>query len=228
MPNFRADQVDMVVWRWTKSILADPEALAQGLWEIHRERERESSPVRERLNVVDDLLTDNRTQLERLLDLYLLGDFTKDVLIDRKVRLEETIFALERERSGLAAHLQAQLLTTEQIQTIQSFAAKVGENLEAMDGDLAAMRALIAALDVQVTLVVENGQKFVYTRCIVGESSCSVSQTIDEGNCQLAARRSNSPRRLPMTGQSGALAAPLRSTRTTSRPALRAPTTSCW
>jgi hypothetical protein len=29
---------------------------------------------------VDDLLTDNRTQLQRLLDLYLLGDFAKEVL----------------------------------------------------------------------------------------------------------------------------------------------------
>jgi len=166
-------------------ILADPEALAQGLWEIHQERERENSPVRERLNVVDDLLADNRAQLDRLLDLYLLGDFPKEVLTDRRVRLEETIFALERERSGLVAHLEAQLLTIEQIRTIQSFAAKVGENLEAMDGDLAAMRALIAALDVQVTLAVEDGQKVVYVRCIVGEGSCPVSPTSGGPTCQL-------------------------------------------
>jgi len=191
MPMFRSDQVDMVVWRWVKSILADPEALAQGLWEIHQERERENSPVRERLKVVDDLLTDNRTQLKRLLDLYLGGDFTREVLIDRKVRLEETISALEREKSGLAAHLEAQLLTTEQIQTIQTFAAKVGENLEAMDGDLAAMRALIAALDVQVTLIVEDGQKVVYARCIIGEGSCPVSQTIIMNKCQYEDKHNN-------------------------------------
>ena len=185
LPTFRADQVDTAVWRWVKSFLTNPEALAQGLWQVHQEREQENLPIRERLAVVDDLLADNRTQLERLLDLYLSGDFPKDVLTDRKVRLEATIFALEKERAGLVAYLNAQLLTAEQIQTIQEFAAKVSETLGAMDGDLGAMRGLVEALDVQITLAVEDGQKVVYARCMIGEDSWLVSQTRSGLPCQL-------------------------------------------
>ena len=43
--------------------------------------------------------------LERALDLYLAGDFPKEMLIDRQARLEKTISGLEHERAGLAAHL---------------------------------------------------------------------------------------------------------------------------
>ncbi len=67
-PTFRADEVDAGVWEWVKSFLTDPEALARGLWEVHQEREQLNAPIRDRLAVVDDLLGENRAQLERLLD----------------------------------------------------------------------------------------------------------------------------------------------------------------
>jgi hypothetical protein len=164
-PSFRADQVDAAVWEWVKSFLTDPEALAQGLWEVQQEREQENAPIRERLAVVDDLLADNRAQLERLLDLYLSGEFPKEALVDRKSRLEVTISALERERVGPAAHLETQVLSVEQVQTIQDLAEKIGKNLETMDDDFSARRRLIKELNVQVTLAVEDSQKATCARC---------------------------------------------------------------
>jgi len=114
-PGFRADQVDAAVWEWVKSFLLDPAVLGRGLSEYQAERDRENAPIRERLKVVDDLLADNRAQLERLLDLYLSGEFPKEALTDRKIRLETTISALEKERAGLVAHLEARTLTADQI-----------------------------------------------------------------------------------------------------------------
>jgi len=154
------------------------------LWEVHQEREQENTPIRDRLAVVDDLLADNRAQLKRLLDLYLSGDFPKEVLTERRSRLEDTVSSLEKERAGLAACLEACVLSIEQIQTIQDFAAKVGKNLEAMDDDYDAKRGLIEMLNVQVTLVVENGDKVVYGRCIVGEDSWDLSNITKTGCCQ--------------------------------------------
>ena len=144
--------------------------------------------MRARLEIVDDLLADHRKQLERLLDLYLSGEFPKDVLTDRKIRLESTIVSLERERTGLLTHLEANLLSAEQIRTLQEFAAKVGEKLGKMEDDFVARRALIEALDMQVTLMIEDGQKVVYARCILGERSLSI---VSRGTRALAhARRS--------------------------------------
>jgi hypothetical protein len=184
LPTFRADRVDAAIWEWVKSIWTDPEALAQGLWEVHREREQENAPIRERLAVVDDLLAENRAQLERLLDLYLAGDFPKEVLTERKSRLEGTISSLEKEQAGLAAYLETCVLSVEQIQTIQEFAAKVGSNLAAMDDDFDAKRGLIEKLDVQVTLVVEDDDKIVRGRCIVGEDSWELSNITNTIRCQ--------------------------------------------
>jgi hypothetical protein len=70
---------------------------------LQAERERENAPLRERLKVTEDLLADNRTQLKRLLDLYLAGNFPKEMLVESKTRLETTMEALEKERAGLTA-----------------------------------------------------------------------------------------------------------------------------
>jgi len=48
--------------------------------------------------------------------------FPKEVLTDRKTRLETTITALEEERANLTIQLEAVTLTDEQIVTITGFA----------------------------------------------------------------------------------------------------------
>lgn len=135
LPSFRADHLDAAIWVWIKSFLNNPEALEQGLLTVHQQREEQNAPLRERMGVVNDLLADNRAQLERLVDLYLDGKFPIDVLTDRRSRLESTISALEREKTGLTAHLETLVLSAEQIQTVQKFAGKVAGNQNSMDGD---------------------------------------------------------------------------------------------
>jgi len=178
-PHFRADHVDAVVWDWIKSFLTDPATLTEGLEAQREEREKANEPLRDRLAVADSLLADNRRQLERLLDLYLSGDFDKEMLTERKARLETTIGALERERADLVARLDAKTLTDEQIQTITDLAERVKRRLPALDESFEARRRLIELLDVWVTLAVEDGKKIVYARCLLGESTlCIVSTNI--------------------------------------------------
>jgi site-specific DNA recombinase len=174
LPCFRADLVDAATWEWVKSFLSDPAALTKGLAEHQAGRDKENEPLRERLKVVDDLLADNEAQLERLLDLYLAGDFPKEMLTERKTRLEATIAALEREREALAAQIAERTLTQEQVQSLQEFASRVAEGLDAADADFATRRGIIEDLDVWVTLAVEDGQKVVYARCIFGDNCLPV------------------------------------------------------
>jgi site-specific DNA recombinase len=169
LPLFSATEVDAVVWQWVKSFLTDPKALNCGLDEYRAARERENAPLRERLQVVSDLLDQNREQLARLLDLYLSGEFTKELLTDRKVRLETTIGALERERAGLTEVLEARTPTPAQIQAVQNFAARAAKGLVRAEDDISERRALIQDLDVQATLAVEDGQKVVYAQRLLGE-----------------------------------------------------------
>jgi site-specific DNA recombinase len=175
--SFRADHVDKIVWEWVKSFLLEPDTLAEGLRLQQAEQERANHPLQERLTVVDDLLVENRSQLERVLDLYLSGDFDKRMLAERKARLEKTIDSLERERANLAAQLETHAITDEHIQTVVEFAGEIARGLEETDKSFESQRRLIELLDVWVTLTVEEEQKVAYARCLLGEDLLSVVST---------------------------------------------------
>ena len=177
LPSFRVDHVDAAVWKWVKSLLSDPLELATGLSDFRAEQDEGNALLKHRLEVVEDLIAENRLQYERLLDLYLSGDVSKELLTDRKVRLESTIAALELERVGLLARLESRTLSDEQIQSLHEFAAEVAEGLAAAEEDFETRRQVIEALDVRATLAVEDDQKVIYVRCVLGETDMPVSDS---------------------------------------------------
>jgi len=200
LPTFRADQVEPAVWDWIRSFLKDPKKLAEGLQTEREELERENAPLRERVAVVDDLLAEHQRQLERLLDLYLSEDFPKEVMIERRSRLEQTIGSLQRERLGLAEQVESRTLTDEQIQNVQEFAEKVAAGLGVADNDPKTRRRIIEDLNVQVTLTIENGAKVAYVQCLLGESALAI----------VSRRTRPAPGRCPSAGKSAAARATTR------------------
>jgi site-specific DNA recombinase len=175
--SFRADIVDNTVWEWVKSLLTNPAALAEGLQAEREKRGQKSAPLRQRVAVIDDRLVDNRRQLERLLDLYLSGDFDKEMLIGRKTRLKTTIGALEQERERLITQIERQTLTDDQILSIKDFAARVAEGLGETGDDFEKRRWMIEELDVQATLTVENSEQVAYAYCLGYDSELSIAPT---------------------------------------------------
>ena len=175
--HFRADHVDAAAWGWVKGILQDPEALRASLEVQQAEQERANQPLRDRLAVLDDLLADNRRQLEKLLDLYLAGDFDKEMLTERKARLETTVTALEKEQADLVTTLEVTTLTDDQIMTIEDFAKEVAGGLAEAETDFDARRHIIDLLDVRATLTIEEGQRVAYVRCLVDDTALSIEST---------------------------------------------------
>jgi hypothetical protein len=110
-----------------------------------------------------------------------LGEFPKELLTDRKTRLEMTIGALERERIGLAAQLEARTLTPGQVRALQDFAVRTAKGLVRAEDDIFERRALIEDLSVQVTLTVEDEQKVAYARCLLGEQRLLVVSPTTKG-----------------------------------------------
>lgn len=187
MPYIRADQVDARVWIWVRELLLNPKATLKGLEQEQANREQINRPLRNRLAVLDDLLAEHQGQLERALDLYLAGDFPREMLTERRKRLETTIYALSNERAALVAQLEAQTITDEQIQSIMAFTAKMGEGLEEAEKDFEKRRQLIDALDLRATLAIEDGKKVVHVSCKAGKGSLSIVSTssyIDKHNTQ--------------------------------------------
>ena len=98
-------------------------------------------------------------------------------MTERKARLETTIAALEKERADLAMTLEAQTPTDDQIKSIENFAREVAGALEEAEKDFDARRRIIDLLDVQVTLVREEGQEIAYVRCLVDETDLPIVST---------------------------------------------------
>jgi hypothetical protein len=153
------------------TLLTEPQTLEEALIAQKERQDEENTPIRERLGIVDDLLADNQQQLERLLDLYLNDAFSREVLMDRKGRLESTIEALEKERNSLCIHLEARSVTVDQIQTIQGFALKLAKGLTAIDTDdsFELRQRILEELHLQAILAVEDGGKVAHACCILGE-----------------------------------------------------------
>lgn len=190
-PQFSAAAVDKAVWTWLKTLLMDSTALKEGLLKHQTEVEAANRPLQQRLEILKDLIASNRSQMERLLDLYLVGDIPRDLLSERRKRLEHTISTLEREERALRAQFESKVLTAEQIEGMVQFAAVVSDGLEQADLDFAIRDQIVTKLGVEATLAVEDGEKVVHARCILGEKRLQfVSATsIDTARCTPAPPR---------------------------------------
>jgi hypothetical protein len=174
LPSFRVDVVDKLVWDWLKALLTQPGTLETGLAEYHESREQFIAPIRDRLLVLDDLWQDSKSQLDRVLDLYISGDIPRELLVDKKQQLETTLTSLEKERDDLNLNLETETITEKDIQQIREFALHIAEGLEPGNETFDDRRRVIELLDVGALLTVEDGQKFIDIWCFLGRNKLSV------------------------------------------------------
>ncbi len=104
-------------------------------------------------------------QLDRLLDLYLSGEFPKEVLTEHRNRLEEMLSNLRNEQKDLSAYIQNVSITDAQLSYIEAFAAKIRDGIDV--ADFYAKRQIIELLDIRGKIAVENGEKVIYLKCLI-------------------------------------------------------------
>jgi len=174
-PTFPLEKMDALVWNWLVELLGNPAKLADGLAARVSESDKQVAPLRERLSIVDDLLEDNRTKLERLIELYVSGDFSKDDLVDRKKRLETSIKSLNSEKQRLTETVNQTAITPEQIQSVYSFAEKINKGLKIAQDDPNTKREILDALDLKAIFSAENGEKSVFVECVLGSEKLGLA-----------------------------------------------------
>lgn len=167
LPYFKVKDVDETVWEWVKERMSSIEAVSELLAMEQGEREKLIAPFRERIQLVESLLSENRRQMEKLLDLYLNSDFPKEMLTERKQTLERTIKSLENEHRKLLTYIEGQTLKTETIDEVLKMQAKIVQRLSNAE-DFPTKREVIELLDLHVRLHVEDGMGVAYVTCILG------------------------------------------------------------
>jgi hypothetical protein len=83
---------------------------------------------------------------------------------------------LRREQAEISAHLQTKVLSDEQIADIEAFCAQIRHGLEVATFEQ--KRQVIDLLDVRGTLAIENEEKVVYVRCLLGQQLLSVTRIL--------------------------------------------------
>jgi site-specific DNA recombinase len=171
--TYSAQSLDAEVWDWIYSLMTDIKQLRIGLEDYQNRREEDLIPYRERVEVINQLITNHQEQLDRLVDLFISGQFDKEILWERKNRLETTIAGLEAEQKNIMQVLEGKLLTEEQVLSIIEFAQKIAPKMDTKDFNK--KRDLIELLDVRAELKVENGEKIAIIRCFLGEKLLHVT-----------------------------------------------------
>jgi hypothetical protein len=80
--------------------------------------------------LIESQIADTEKQESKLLDLYLSGDFTKEVLLERKNRLDVLTADLKKEKAQLTTFLQQLTYSDADIATIEDFCTKIRDRLE--------------------------------------------------------------------------------------------------
>jgi site-specific DNA recombinase len=165
MPTVRGDWVDKIVWEWVKEIIENPDNLRLSLEGIQEELEQANQALFDRMAIIEDQIQANQKQLDKLLDLYLNGDFPKEALTERKARLEQMLANLRIEQNDLAGHVRKVTITDDQLDMIEAFCAKIKPKLEQVNFDT--RRQIIELLDVRGKIAFENYEKVIYLKCLI-------------------------------------------------------------
>lgn len=175
MPNFRADLVDETVWNWLKGLIENPSKITEGLRNMQAEALAANSRSVEQIEIIDQQLDDLKNQQNKLLDLFLNGDFPKSLIDERKLKIDSTSKKLMEERIQLNSHLNQTVLDEAQIGEIEKFCAEIRGKLEAASFE--SKRHLIEMLDVHGKLIIENDEKIVEVTCLITPQRVSLALT---------------------------------------------------
>jgi site-specific DNA recombinase len=168
--HFRIEHWDAIVWREIRDFLRNPENVAAGAQRYQHEQDSAAMPLRNRLTATENLLARKQRELGRLIDLYIAGDVERDMLLDRKQRLEAEIQSLRIEGNAIREQLM-QGLTNEQVMELVAFSQQVADGLDKADNDFDLRRRIIDYLNVRVVLTVEDGQQVAYLHCQLGHDA---------------------------------------------------------
>jgi site-specific DNA recombinase len=175
MPIFRCDLIDNTVWEWVRGLIEEPDAFADGLRGLQEETRRKNHALFDRLELIESQLAETEKQQGKLLDLYLSGDFPKEVLLERKSRLQALVIDLRKEQTQLATFLQKITYSDADIVTIEDFCNKLRNKLDTATFE--GKRRILDMLDVRGKLAIENDEKVIYVSCLISPQPVSLALT---------------------------------------------------
>lgn len=93
--------------------------------------------------LVDELIADNQTRLERAVDPHLTGEFPRKMLPSKEREIRERVLELRREQKDLRNRIRATAMDNDQLERIVEFTSQVRDRLQELEQNLDARRRLV-------------------------------------------------------------------------------------
>ena len=115
------------------------------------------------------------------MDLYLSGGFEREILAERRSRLEQNKESLAKEHADVASYLEQSVISDEQVEDIKSFCETIKDELDIATFDQ--KRQLLEMLNLRGTLAIEDNERIVYVKCLVApQQRLSLAQISPSSN----------------------------------------------
>ena len=164
MPLFRSDHVDRGAWERIKSFLLNRDQLMER-WQHRRENQDEyNEQIGQRIADVEAELGRLDIELNRLIMLYVAGDYGKDMLDRHRDRLDGARAELENQREELLAQLERSFSADDEA-ALSAFVDQIAAGLTVADSDFDKRRWIIEKLDIEATLWIKEGKKAIKLSC---------------------------------------------------------------
>jgi site-specific DNA recombinase len=148
----RTYKIDEPVWDWLVWLLSDDENLKTGLRELVEKRKNELNPKLEKLESIEELISDTENKIHRLVsELSKYDDEVVLLAIRKKINTESTNReSLENEKTRLGSELSQLVISEEMEEQIMKLAAQVREKLPGASYE--EKRRILDMLEVQIVL----------------------------------------------------------------------------
>jgi hypothetical protein len=158
-PYFRLDQVDPAVWTWLEKFIFDEEELFKGLKDY--QAAQADNPLERELKLIQAELANKETEFNAAMEdmKAVISRRAKTVIAQDIERIEAQLDALESRRIEIESELGDKMLTDEQIMNLLEFSAMLRKDWEIISKDYDSRRELLARLNIEVKLYVEDGIK---------------------------------------------------------------------
>lgn len=160
--SFHVNAIDETVWQWVKGLLQDPQSVMAGLETDRQEEEQQNSHLLERMALIRKRIAEDEAKLSRLLDLFLEGEFDREVLLKRKMELEKQLADLKYEQMSLQEHLDSVIMSDDLIASIEAICAEISVGLD--NATFEDKKRYFEILDVRGKIAFEDGKEVVYIK----------------------------------------------------------------
>lgn len=170
-PYFRGEPLEEGVWDWIVLLMTNPETMRQSLLTQQARSNEQTAPRRAQLVLVQQEIRVHEAQQERLLDLYLGSNLSKERWEKRNGALQTKLRQLTHEQVRLQAEIEKEAPTAQRYQAVEVHGRQIWEQIQVEEETFELKRQLFKMLNLQVRLCVDpSGKRYAQVICIFGET----------------------------------------------------------